>query len=117
MRNEGELPGGPLVGGAWERRRTGDGGGKTFRKDERGRGQGGQETGERRGRAWGSVRVAQRGRMRAVRGRDGAMEEQDGRIRTEGGRRGGGRIVTYQRISTKSGESEALWCMRLGGEI
>jgi len=32
---------------------------------------------------------AQRGRMRAVRGRDGAMEEQDGRIRTEGGRRGG----------------------------
>jgi len=59
--------------------------GGMFRNNERGRGRGGQETGERRGRAWGSVRVgklnersAQRRRMRAVRGRDGAMEEQDG---------------------------------------
>jgi len=51
MRNEGELPGGPLVGGAWERRRTGDGGGEMFRNNERGRGRGGQETGERGGRA------------------------------------------------------------------
>jgi len=46
---------------------------------------------------------AQRGRMRAVRGRDGAMEEQDGssalELKVGGG--GGGRIVTYQRISTR----------------
>jgi len=45
---------------------------------------------------------AQRRRMRAVRGRDGAMEEQDGSSALElkvG--EGGGRIVTYQRISTR----------------
>jgi len=101
MKNEGELPGGPLVGGAWEREEQGTGG-KMFRKDERGRGRGGQETGERRGRACGSVRVGATGAHasgeREGRGDGGARRLE--RIRTEGGR-GGGRIVTYQRISTR----------------
>jgi len=79
MRNEGELPGGPLVGGAWERRRTGDRGGG--RRSEKTRGEEDRE--DRRQEKGEDVHGAacvwaQRGRMRAVRGRDGAMEEQDG---------------------------------------
>jgi hypothetical protein len=46
MRNEGELPGGPLVGGAWERRRTGDGGGEDVQKRREGKRTG--RTGDRR---------------------------------------------------------------------
>lgn len=46
MRNEGELPGGPLVGGAWERRRTGDRGGEDVQKGREGKRTG--RTGDRR---------------------------------------------------------------------